>query len=116
LFILTQNKILEIKSIKDLNKMKNKYNILKNVLKVKLIIFYSIHLTLFVFYWYYIAAFFSIFKNSKKYLLIDISISFSLDMIYPFLFTIFPTILRVQGLKKNIRFLYNISKCLQLIC
>ena len=116
LLILTQNQILRIKKIKDCNKMKIEYNNFIHVLKIKLIIFYSINLSLLFLNWYYIVAFFSIFKNSKKYLLKDILISFSLDLIYPFILTIVPTILRIQGIKKNIRCFYNISKCLQLIC
>ena len=116
LLVLTQNNILSIKKIKDCNKMKIEYNKFIHVLKIKLIIFYSINLSLLALNWYYIAAFFSIFKYSKKHLLKDILISFSLDLIYPFLLTIIPTILRIQGIKKNIRILYNISKCLQLIC
>ena len=60
----------------------------------------------------------AIYKNTQIHLLNDTLIGFLLSMIYPFLIYLIPGIFRIPALndtKGNKKFLYNISKLIQMI-
>ena len=73
-------------------------------------------MALLVLFWFYLACFCAVYKNTQIYLIKDTLISFGTSMIYPFGLYFFPVIFRMNALKrKNKDCMYNFSKILQMI-
>ena len=71
-----------------------------------------------IFFWFYIACFCAVFKNSQRILMNDIFLSFILSLIYPFGLSLLPVPFRIFSLKnnlKNSKCLYKFSNYLALI-
>ena len=84
----------------------------------KFILYYIISLLFLIIFWYYIACFGVIFKNSQIHLIKDTLISFTLSLLYPFGINFIPGIPRMislNGNKKNRKCLYKISQIIQII-
>ena len=91
--------------------------ILKKTLLFRLIAYYILHF-LFLLFWFYVACFCVVYKNTQIYLIEDTLISFSLSLIYPFGFYLLPGIFRIPALKDkkgSKKFLYTCSQLLQSI-
>jgi hypothetical protein len=87
-----------------------------SALKLKSGIFFIVSLALLVLFWFYLACFCAVYKNTQLYLIKDTLISFGNSMIYPFGLYIFPAIFRINALKgENKDCIYNFSKILQMI-
>lgn len=115
LLYLSQSKIKGIKEEKEQKVAREKSKKFMKCLKIKISIFY---ITLFVFliiFWYYIAAFCVVFKNTQKQLFLDTLMSFCFTMITPFLFCLITASFRIWGLSGKSKCLYGISKLLQMI-
>ena len=113
-FSLSEKKIIEFKSNK---KNKNTVEFTKFLFH-NFIIFYILNYFFLIIFWYYLAIFCSVFKNSQIKLIKDTLASFTLLQIYPFVIALLPGIFRLYSLKaKNgdKKFIYNISKFLQLL-
>ena len=102
--------------IKDLRSDKiNKHKIHKilKCIKIKLKGFFSFSAVLFVFYWYLITTFYAVYPNARTALIKNFILSFSIDLIYPFILYVLPVGLRVISLKdiekKRYKYLYRIS-------
>ena len=67
---------------------------------------------LLLFFWHYLSCFCSVYTNTQKALIIDIFISFGSGIIYPFIITFIPTIIRIPALRKRNNCLYKISRIL----
>ena len=80
------------KSQKDKEKLLSKINI-------KIILFFIINYILLFSFWLYLGCFCAVYKNTQIHLLIDVSSSFSISFITPFIVIILPCIFRVQSLK-----------------
>ena len=68
-------------------------------------------------FWYYIAMFGAIYRNTQFHLLNDTFISFGLSLIFPFFINLLPGFFRIPSLsnpKKNRKILYNFSKIIQM--
>ena len=88
----------------------NKIKSVMGCLKFKIIIFFFSSFFLFLFYWYLISAFCSVYENTQRIFLTDSISSFIMGLIYPFVLYIFPAILRSLSLKvKKVKFLYSLS-------
>ena len=123
---LSQDDILEYKSIKRQKKSKNikieelmeKEKDLYKKLKIKFGLYFIISNIILLFFWYYLAMFCAIYQNTQIHLIKDTLISYGLGFIYPFGIYLIPGMFRIPSLadKKNKReCLYNISKLLQII-
>ena len=110
-FSLTEKNIIKIKKEK-----KNK-NIIKltKCLLVKFILFYILAFLFLIIFWYYLACFCAVYKNSQVYVIKDTLISFSISQIYPLGLCLLPGIFRMISLKGDKECLYKFSKLLQLI-
>ena len=86
----------------------------KKCLKIKFLTFFIICFILIIFFWYYIACFCSVYKNTQLHLLIDTLISFGITLIYPFISSLFPAVLRIIILHKP-EYLYKFSRFIQYI-
>ena len=115
---LSQNIILEYKNNKrsdDLNR--KKININKKI-KIKLIIYFIFSSIFLCFFWYYISIFCAIYVNTQIHLIKDTLIGYIISLISPFLFNLIPAIFRILSLHNNKskrKFLYTISKIIQMI-
>ena len=79
-------------------------------LKLKIIIFFIFSTCLFLFFWYFVTAFCSVYENTQMIFITDSLSSFAVGLIYPFILYLIPTELRVLALKyKNKKFLYLLS-------
>ena len=116
---LSEKQIISIKN--DINKQKkfrNIYQKLKKQLLIKFILFYILYFIFLLFFWFYITCFCIVYKNTQIYLIKDTIISFSFSFLYPLLYYLLPSILRIWALrdkKKNKEFAYKLSTFLQLV-
>ena len=115
---LSDKQILMIKLEKDFLVAQKKTNDIKKCLKIKLVSFFILSFILMAFFWYFISAFCSVYKNTQIILIKDTLLSFTLSMIYPFGLNLFPGMFRIPSLrdeKKNKKCLYKVSELIALI-
>ena len=113
---LSEKNILTIKNEKNIEDSKKKIPKILKCLIIKFILFYVISILLLILFWYYLACFCAVYKNTQKHLLSDTLMSFFFSLLYPFGLNLLPGILRIPALqKKNWVFVYKISQIIQLI-
>ena len=113
---LSDSNLIELKNNSYKQNVKAKTKQVINILKLKFILFFIISLILLIFFWFYLACFCAVYKNTQLHLIKDTLISFGASMLYPFGIYLLPGIFRIISLKgKNRDILYNISKLLQMI-
>ena len=115
---LPEKTIIEVKNKLNEKNYGQLLSELKKTLLFRLITYYILHFLFLLFFWFYVACFCVVYKNTQTYLIADTLISFSLSLIYPFGFYLLPGIFRIPALKdkkgsKN--FLYTCSQLLQSI-
>ena len=105
--------IIEIKN------EKNKYNLegksltqLKCII-IKLSYFFVFSILLLIIFWYYLSCFCAVYKNTQIYFIKSILIGYILSLIYPFIFFLFPGLLRIPAIKCPGKCLYKISQFIQ---
>ena len=116
-FSLTEKNIIQLKKDKIKNGKMN-YKEALNCILLKFILFFIISFLFLAFFWYYLASFGAVYKNTQLYLLKDTLISFGLAMIYPFGLYLIPGIFRMASLKsseKNKMCIYKFSKMIQFL-
>ena len=115
---MTDSNLISLKQnseIKDINKVKEKTI---KILKIKFVFFFIINLILLVLFWFYLACFCAVYKNTQIHLIKDTIISFGTSMIYPFGIYLIPGIFRigaVKAVKKDKECIFRLSKILQLL-
>ena len=115
---LTQKIISELKQIKQITILLKESQNLNAFLKKKFILFFIITYILLFLFWYYLACFCAVYKNTQIQLIKNTLISFNLSFFYYFGIYLFPGIFRIISLKnrkRNNECLYNISLILQLL-
>ena len=116
---LSQSNIISLKNNIYHNKnidREKEINKLIKVLKVKFNLFYIIGFLLLCLFWYYIGVFCATYENTQIYLLKNSITSYAINLIYPFLLSFLPSILRISALKyKNEKKLYKLSLILAFI-
>ena len=113
---LSDSNLIELKNKSNKQNIISKASQVTNRLKVKFVLFFIISFILLVFFWFYLACFCAVYKNTQIHLIKDTLISFGTSMLYPFGIYFLPGIFRIISLKgKNRNFLYNFSKLLQMI-
>ena len=86
------------------------------ILKIKFALFFVINFILLVLFWFYLACFCAVYKNTQIHLINDTLISFGTSMIYPFGIYVIPGIFRTFALKhKNKKCMYNFSKIVEIV-
>ena len=115
---LTEKDIIKIKTKVD-EKKENLDDVISKVktcIKLKIIIFFSLNFLFLFYFWYYLASFCAVYRNTQTHLFSDASFSFLLSMIYPFGLSLLPGLFRIPSLrKKDAECLYKFSKLVQLI-
>ena len=115
LLSLSQSNIKVIKEEKDQMVAREKTKKYMKCLKIKICIFYIILFGLSFLFWYYIAAFCVVYKNTQKHLFLDTLVSFCFSMFTPFLFCLITASFRIWGLSAKSKCLYGTNKLLQVI-
>ena len=113
---LTDSNIISLKNKTDNNNISIKKQKTLTTIRIKLVLFFIIILLLLVAFWFYLACFCSVYKNTQLHLIKDTSFSFGTSMITPFGIYIFPGIFRVVALNaenKDKELLFKFSKVLQ---
>ena len=110
---LTHRNILEIKH------EKNKFNLevrvtieLRNI-KIKFICFFIFSFLFLLLFWYYISSFCAVYKNTQIYMIKNTLISYSIELIYPFIIYLLPGLFRISAFKSPGKCLYKISQIIQ---
>ena len=113
---LSENNVLTIKNEKNSENVDKKMEKVLKCLIIKFILFFIVCLLFLLLFWYYLACFCAVYKNTQYYLIKDTLISFSLSLLYPFGLNLLPGILRIPSLKTNNReFMYKFSQIVQII-
>ena len=114
---LTESNVLEIKHEKEIKDLKIKKEKIYKILNMKFLFFFIISCLMLSGFFYYLACFCAIYKNTQIHLIKDSLISFGLSLLYPFLIYLIPGIFRIASLnnKKNDReALYKFSKIFEI--
>ena len=115
---LSENNILSIKQIAQINKSYKRAKEVKSFLRIKFITFFIVSFILVIFYWYFISCFCAVYTNTQIILIKDSLISFCLSMFYPFGINLLPGIFRILSLRaknKDKKCWYKLSQLLSLI-
>ena len=113
---LSENNILAIKNGKNIENIDNEKKKVLKCLTIKFILFFIICLLFIILFWYYLACFCAVYKNTQYYLIKDTLLSFCLSLLYPFGLNLLPGMLRIPSLKRNDKqCLYKISQIVQII-
>ena len=95
----SENKIIEIKHKENFEESIKIVPKIKRCLKIKFISFFIVSFAFLILFWYYLACFGTLYKNTQLILLKDTLISFSLSLLYPLIIYLLPAFLRISLLK-----------------
>ena len=117
IIFLSDSNIIEIKKQKKLGHGYEAISSIRRKLVIKYIMFYIIGIVFHLFFWYCLSSFSTVYTNTQVFVLENALLAFGISMIYPFIFNIIPSALRIcsLGSKKNHNTMYNISKFLQML-
>ena len=118
-FALSEANILDFKNNKSIKHLSKRAKKLFFWLKVKFIIYFIISSIFLLFFWYYLAMFCAIYRNTQSHLIKDTLLSFVLSLLYPFVIYLLPGIFRIPSLSdkdSKKKYIYNFSIILQNIC
>ena len=121
--------MLECLILTDRNVLKVKHQILKSqaeqmkkkVLKcinIKFLIFFVFNFFLLILFWFYLTCFNDTYENTQVYLIENTFFAFAISLFYPFIWNIFPSVLRISALdtkEPDKECLYSFSKILQIV-
>ena len=115
---LSEKDIIGIKKEKNISNIDNNSKIMMEKLSNKFKLFFAISFLFLLFFWYYLACFCAVYKNTQIHLIKDTLISFGISLLYPFFIYIIPATFRIISLrntKKNLQILYTFSRIIQLL-
>ena len=115
---LTEEKIIELKEIKENIELLTKVKKINKIFKTKFILYFIISIFFLMFFWYYVSIFCAIYANTQIHLIKDTLLSFVSSLIEPFELYLIPGIFRIPSLsnRKNKRyFLYKLGSFFQAI-
>jgi hypothetical protein len=118
LLALSNKDILKIKQITNKEESLKESAKLSKILKIKFNLFFIISFVFLLFFWYFIAAFCAVYKNTQGILIENTMTSFGLSLLNPFGLNLLPAIFRIPALratKQNLECVYKFSKLLALI-
>ena len=101
LFALSQDHILKFKMDKTKDNLNKRFKDLNKKLFIKFILFFISSFIFLLFFWYYLAMFGAIYKNTQFHLIKDTVISYVLSLIYPFVFYLIPGMFRIPSLSNK---------------
>ena len=88
----------------------------KRRLSIKYICFFVVFTVIDTFIWYYLSSFGAVYQNTQVFIIENTMISIGFSLVFPFVYYLLPSILRINSLKRNDgELLYKISKVTQFI-
>ena len=112
---LSERNIIKIKEQNTYSKADYTAQNMKKKLVIKYTIFFILGIIFLGFFWILLSSFGAVYQNTQIFLVKNTLISFAIDMVYPFLYNIFPCIFRMISLSAKSEYIYNFSKFLQLL-
>ena len=112
---LTESNLAKIKSLKTKKLALEELNKILKCISKKCIIFFSLSFLLLIIFWYYLASFCAVYKNTQVYLIKDTLITFSTSLLYPFVINLFPGLFRIPAIQKKNKCLFIVSYILAMI-
>ena len=115
-FALTDSNLISFKHNTNRKNILIKKKETLKAIKIKIALFFIITLPLLIAFWFYLACFCAVYKNTQLHLIKDTVISFGTSMITPFGIYILPGIFRICALKakkKDKECMFKFSKLLQ---
>ena len=103
----------QINNTSSINETNVEMNISVDKSNKKILIFSIIYLIIIIFLFFYLISFGGIFINSQKYLLIRVLYSLIISFIIPFILCLFYGFLRLLGLTRKIKLIYDLSLIIQ---
>ena len=114
----TEKDILKIKQQNKEEKLAQVYAKALIFTIIKFLLFSIFNIIFLLAFWYYLACFGAIYKNTQIHLISDTIISFGTSLLYPLGINLVPGLLRIPALRdenKNKECMYKISQIIQLI-
>ena len=114
---LSEGSILDLKKNKDKKNLNKRTSKLYSALNIKFVLYFIIGFLLLLIFWYYLAMFCAVYRNTQIHLIKDTLISFFLSFVYPFGIYLLPGWFRIPALNKSKNkksCLYSFSKLLQI--
>ena len=99
--------------LKNIRITKKEIIIIFKCINIKLIIFFVFNLIMFSFYWYSVASFCAVYRNSQTIFLKDTFTSFSLGIAFSLIIYLIPSALRKLAINKKkmrLKFVYKLSE------
>ena len=118
LLALTERNILTYKKNQTQKNIKHKEKKLIVKLNIKFIIYFIMSFIYLLLFWYYLSIFCAVYINNQYHLIEDTLISFIISLLYPLGIYLLPGCFRIPALskgKKGGKYLYNLSKIIQII-
>ena len=115
---LSDKDMIRIKKIRNKEIALKESTKLVKILKIKFSLFFIISFIFLIFFWYFIAAFCAVYKNTQKILIENTFSSFGISLLYPFALNLLPGIFRIPSLRhssKNKECLYKFSKIIAIV-
>ena len=112
---LSQQNILQLKHEKNKSNLKARIVTIIKCLKIKFICFFILSFIFLLFFWFYVACFCSIYKNTQIFLIQVMLISYLISLIHPFITCLIPGIFRIPALKGPGKCIYKISQFIQFV-
>ena len=112
---LSQQNILQIKHEKNKSNLNARTVTIIKCLKIKFICFFILSFAFLLFFWFYVACFCAVYKNTQIFLIEAMLFSYILSLIHQFVFCLIPGIFRIPALKGPGKCIYNISKIVQFV-
>ena len=111
---LSERIILEIKNEEDSVKLAELEQKSKRNLIIRYIIFYILSLIFLIVFWYYLSSFCALYRNTQSFLIKNTIISFGISLIFPLIYNLFPSAIRIHSFKEKNECLYKFSSVLQI--
>ena len=102
-------KEISLSSEKDLSK-----NVKKKLIK-KYVLFFVFSFIFLIFCWILFSSFSAVYQNTERIILYNTLISFGMNIFYTFIFNIIPAIIRIYSLSTKSKYMFKLSKILQIL-
>ena len=113
-FALSEDSILNIKNEKKLGNITRLAKNLWRDLQIKFVYFFILSFVFLMVFWYYVACFCAVYKNTQFHLIKDSLIGFGTGLLTPAAIALLPGFFRIPAIKKRKEFMFLFSKILQL--
>ena len=116
--ILTDRDVLKVKHQTTKNKAEQMKEKVLKCINIKYIIFFVVNFILLILFWFYLTCFSDTYANTQVYLIENTFIAFAISFCYPFIWNIFPSVIRMSSLsnkKPDKECLFSFSKILQVV-